>query len=668
VSFHRSLSTHGRSLIGSAVRWIGSEDPFKPGRRGSRRLRPIVWALEERLLLSSGSLDLTWAAGPPAIPGQTALLHTLPTIFDDPPDPAVPLPATAPTGTTTPPSTTGVKHPLSDRPALSSLPGAPASLYLDFTGDYTSSYGTYSNIATPAFDQDGDPTTFSDSELAAIQKIWSYVAEDYAPFNLNVTTVAPASMAHGATEKADIGGNGSWTGGSYGGYTYVNDFTLSVVPNIAFVFSQNLAGGNTKYTADAITHESGHGFGLVHQSSYSGATKTAEYSTGPGDGTAPLMGNSYAARRSLWWYGPSDVSSTTYQDDMAVIAGPTNKFGYRPEPGDSTAATATPLALQTDTQVSGAGLIIKTSDLDFYSFTSGPGAVSFTVSVPADISNLAPKVELLDASGSTVIAAAGPSATDFSASLTATLPVAGSYRLLVTSNGGYGNVGHYTISGTITTPSNPPGGTGTGTGTQPGPVALNPPANLTASASSPYRIDLAWSDVAGEIGFRVDRTTDGVNWITVGTTTTGIAAFADVTVTPGTTYAYRVVAVGAGGNSAVSAAALATTPFVPAPPAAVSNVNVVVRAPRQIVLGWQPSPVNAQGYIIERSTNGRTWTAIGKVSAGSTSFADGSVAPLKTYFYRVRAFNPWGSSAASRVTRVTTPRAPSPKVIRKKAR
>jgi len=580
VSFHRSLSTHGRSLI-------GSEDPIKPGRRGSRRLRPIVWALEERLLLSSGSLDLTLATGPLAIPGQTALLHTLPTIFDDPPDPAVPLPATAPTGTTTPPSTTGVKHPLS-APALSSLPVAPASLYLNFTGDYTSSYGTYSNITTPAFDQDGDPGTFSDNELAAIQKIWSFVAEDYAPFNLNVTTVAPASMAHGATEKVDIGGNGSWTGGSYGGYTYVNDFTLSVVPNIAFVFSQNLAGGNTTYTADAITHESGHGFGLVHQSSYSGATKTAEYSTGPGDGTAPLMGNSYAARRSLWWHGPSGVSSTTYQDDMAVIAGPTNGFGYRPEPGDGTAATATPLALQTDTQVSGSGLIIKTSDLDFYSFTSGPGGVSFTVSVPADISNLAPKVELLDASGSTVIAAAGPSATDFSASLTATLPVAGSYRLLVASNGGYGNVGHYTISGTITTPSNPPGGTGTGTGTQSGPVA--------------------------------------------------------------------------------PAAELATTPAIPSRPAAVSNVNVVVRAPRQIVLGWQPSSANAQGYIIERSTNGRTWMAIGKVSAGSTAFADGSVAPVKTYFYRVRAFNAWGSSAASRVTRVTTPRIPPLQHIRKKAR
>ena len=57
MTYHRSLSTHGRSLIGSAVRWIGSEDSIKPGRRGSRRLRPIVWALEERLANANELVD-----------------------------------------------------------------------------------------------------------------------------------------------------------------------------------------------------------------------------------------------------------------------------------------------------------------------------------------------------------------------------------------------------------------------------------------------------------------------------------------------------------------------------------------------------------------------------------------------------------------------------------
>ena len=623
------------------------------GRRGPRTYRPAVWTLEDRMLLSGGPAP-ELLIDPAVIPGQTAQLSTWPSD------------QTANLATTF--SLTDVTHPLSAVPALSSLPGAPASLYLNFAGDSTPLYGNYRNIITPAFDQDGDPTTFSDAELAAIQKIWSYVAEDYAPFNINVTTVPPANMSHGVTEKVDIGGTGAWTGGQSGGLCYVNDFTAASVPNIAFVFSQNLAGGNPRYTGDAVSHESGHGFGLNHQSQYAGTTMIAEYNTGPGDGTAPLMGNSYAARRSLWWYGQSDVSSTTYQDDMAVISSPTNGFGYRPEPGDSTPASAVPLVMQNGTQVSYAGLIIHPTDLDYYSFTSGPGVVSFTVSVPTDVSNLAPRIELLDASGSTVIASAGPSATDFSASITATLPATGSYRILVASSDGhYGNVGQYSISGTIGTPSSPGGGTGAETGTVPGTgtVALSPPSAVSASAVSSGCIDLTWTAVPGATGFQVERTTGQASWTILGTTTSGITVFSDVSVVPGTTYAYRVQAIGSGQTSSPSGVATVSTPPLPLPPAKVSRLAVVSRAPRQIVLAWTPSPAGAQGYTVERSTNGRKWVVVGRLSAGSTGFTDSSVAPGKTFFYRVRAYNAWGLSKVSPVTRVVTPRV---QLLRRKAR
>jgi hypothetical protein len=479
----------------------------------------------------------------------------------------------------------GAKHPLSAVPALSSLPGAPASLYLDFTGDFESSYGTYKNISTPAFEQDGDPTSFSDGELAAIQKIWGYVAEDYAPFNLNVTTVPPANMAHGATEKVVIGGTGSWTGGAYGGYTYVGDFTQTPVSNIAFVFSANLGGGNARYTGDAATHESGHGFGLNHQSSYSGTTKTAEYWTGPGGGTAPLMGNSYAAGRSLWWYGQSSVSSTTMQDDMAVLSGPANGFGYRP---DADAGSVTPLA-QSGAQVSATGLIITISDVDSYGFSSDAGTVSFTVTVPADVNNLAPMVELLGADGSTILASAGPSATDFSASITATLPAAGSYRLVVASSGGYGNVGHYAVNGTIVPLSNAGTGTGTGTGTVIPPVfpPVSPPDTPPVTPPDPVR------------------------------------------------------------------------------PTAVTNLSVKAPASNRVVLTWQPTSSNTQGYQILRSSNGKKWVTVGTAGAGTNSFTDASVGANKVYYYSVRAYNTWGVSPSSPAVHVRTPKAV---VVRKLAR
>jgi hypothetical protein len=115
-------------------------------------------------------------------------------------------------------STGGPTFGLSSVPQLSSLPGAKASIYLNFTGDFTASWGSYSNITTPAYDIDGDPTTFSQTELNNITQIWQYVAEDYAPFNINVTTVQPSNLGHGFTQKltsaAMVRGSAHWRAAS----------------------------------------------------------------------------------------------------------------------------------------------------------------------------------------------------------------------------------------------------------------------------------------------------------------------------------------------------------------------------------------------------------------------------------------------------------------------
>jgi hypothetical protein len=83
-----------------------------------------------------------------------------------------------------------------DVPAFSSLPGANQTIYLDFNGHTTtgtswnSSYGVTS-INSPAYSTDADTANFSASELSTIQQVWKRVAEDFAPFNVNVTTVEP---------------------------------------------------------------------------------------------------------------------------------------------------------------------------------------------------------------------------------------------------------------------------------------------------------------------------------------------------------------------------------------------------------------------------------------------------------------------------------------------
>jgi len=342
---------------------------------------------------------------------------------------------------------------LTSVPVLNSLAGAAVSLYLNFVGHFDASWGGYQNITTPAYDQDGDATTFSDGELSSIFNVWQGVAEDYAPFKVNVTTVEPPSFANGVATMVVIGGNGAWTGATYGGIAYVNSFTNSM-PNTAFVFPKNLGNGYAKYVADASSHEAGHGFGLNHQSQYGPTgSKIAEYYTGPGDGTAPLMGNSYNAPRSLWWNGTS-TSSTTIQDDLAVISRPQNGFGYRPDDHGGTAATATALAVA-GSQLSGSGIITTTSDLDYFSFSTGGGQLTLSVDVAA-YNNLDARIELRTAGGALLVSAAPTNS--FGATINTTV-AAGSYRLVVAADSGYGNVGQYSVSGSISTLNHAPAGT-----------------------------------------------------------------------------------------------------------------------------------------------------------------------------------------------------------------
>src|SRR5688500_2715852 len=67
-------------------------------------------------------------------------------------------------------------------PLLSSNPAARAKIYLDFDGDAARLWGSYSVPAIPAYDADGNTSSFSDAEQAYIHEIWARVAEKFSPF------------------------------------------------------------------------------------------------------------------------------------------------------------------------------------------------------------------------------------------------------------------------------------------------------------------------------------------------------------------------------------------------------------------------------------------------------------------------------------------------------
>ncbi len=341
-------------------------------------------------------------------------------------------------------TTTSTTTSLASIPQLSSNSAARAKLYLDFNGHVQGTWGSWSNVRTPAFDQDGNASSFSSAEIAAIREIWARVAEDYAPFNIDVTTVEPSSFADRTAVRVAVGGNWSdWFGSSAGGVAYVGAFT-SAAPNIAFVFAKALGGGNARYVAEAAAHEAGHLFGLSHQSTYAGSALAQPYNSGTST-LAPIMGVGYYASRSTWFNGPTDAGPASYQNDVSILSSANNGFGLRPDDfGDTTAAAAT-LAVQSGA-VTVKGIIEDYQDSDVWKFTTGGGTARFTLNVAQFGANLDAMLELKNAAGQ-IVASASPTGS-FGASLSATL-ASGTYYVVARANGGYGNMGQYTLTGTV---------------------------------------------------------------------------------------------------------------------------------------------------------------------------------------------------------------------------
>ena len=351
----------------------------------------------------------------------------------------------------------GVTVQVASLPLLSSNPTATSKMFLDFNGHTTSgttwnsSFNGGANIVTPAYSIDADTTTFSTTEVARIEEIWKRVAEDYAPFNIDVTTIDPGNLNAANNIRVVIGG--AWDqwfeeSGGVGGIAYLTSWQWNNDTPV-FVFEDNLGNGAAKFTAEAISHEAGHSLGLNHQSTYNAfGNQTAQYNSGFGSGAtgwAPIMGLNYYQNLTTWHNGTSSLGATSYQDDMSIISAANNGFGgYRTDDHGNTISSAT--ALSGTTTLTGSGIITQTSDIDVFSFPAGAGLLNFTINPAQDGPNLDILAELINSSGN-IIASSNLSSNLF-ANLNTSVS-AGTYFLSIKSNGQYGRVGQYTISGTV---------------------------------------------------------------------------------------------------------------------------------------------------------------------------------------------------------------------------
>ena len=350
--------------------------------------------------------------------------------------------------------------------SLHSRPGADQVIYLDFDGHTTTgtswnnSYGT--TLLSPPYNIDGNSEAWSASEITRINDVWRIVSEDFAPFDIDVTTEEPPLarlMQSGAGDTqwgvrvvitADV-----WAGCGCGGFAYINSFNWSSDTPV-FVFNSGLSG-----VAEASSHEVGHGLGLAHDGT---SAVTYYYGHGTGQqGWAPIMGAGYNRivtqfSRGEYYLANNNTASGNYgkgADDLAVIT-TYNGFGYRPDDHGDTSPAASNLA---GSPASASGVIETTDDVDVFAFTTAGGTVTFDIDPVALRPNINLAANLTNSSGG-VVAFSDP-ATVLDASFNVSL-AAGTYYLAIdgagmgdplvsppTGHAEYGNIGQYTVTGTF---------------------------------------------------------------------------------------------------------------------------------------------------------------------------------------------------------------------------
>lgn len=335
-------------------------------------------------------------------------------------------------------------------PTLNSYPTAAATIYIDFDGhDVNSSMWNYGTPFSCL------PATMTDAQIA---EAFNRIAEDFRPFNINVTTDLSKFLAAPLSQRIRVvvTPTSAWYAG-VAGIAYITSFSWGD-DTPAFVFSDRL-GNNAKRVAEAVSHETGHTLGLYHQSAYTTTcTLTSSYHTGIGTGETswgPIMGNVASRNATQWNYGPTPYGCSQVQDNLSTITS-SNGFGYRPDDYADLYTSASPVLISNNV-FSKAGVISTSADKDYFRFDlSQKGALSLNV-IPFNVgtgnngANLNVKIILQDAKGTEI--KTYDIADSMHARIDTTLS-AGTYYVIIDGSGNvnagndYGSLGAYTIDGT----------------------------------------------------------------------------------------------------------------------------------------------------------------------------------------------------------------------------
>lgn len=91
------------------------------------------------------------------------------------------------------------------------------------------------------------------------------------------------------------------------------------------------------------------------------------------------------------------------------------------------------------------------------------------------------------------------------------------------------------------------------------------------------------------------------------------------------------------------------TSTVPSAPSGLAASAAAASPTTSIALSWADSATNESGYVVERSSDGASFSQRARLSSGAISYVDAGLGSGATYYYRVYAYNGAGSSPYSNV-------------------
>jgi hypothetical protein len=188
------------------------------------------------------------------------------------------------------------------------------------------------------------------------------------------------------------------------------------------------------------------------------------------------------------------------------------------------------------------------------------------------------------------------------------------------------------------------------------------PTGVAIAYGDGYSV-LTWNNVPGltdkSSGIAIARKTGPSGFYSiVGSLPIDQTTYIDTDLTPATTYYYKLYTYSSYKPTDISiytpelsitTTSSNTIPTVP------TGLTATIVDGWTVILSWADTSNNEDGFTIERSTDNNIFTELKKTHANVTSFRDNLVLENKTYYYRVKSFNAFGTSLYSLLAIVTTP-------------